>query len=55
MLGIIIGRLEDGSRFVANTPADRAVLEDLMAHEGLKRSGTVRHEAGKNIFTPDPV
>lgn len=55
MLGIIIGRLEDGSRFVANTPAEKAVLGDLMAHEGLKRTGTVRHEAGKNIFTPDAV
>lgn len=53
MLGIVIGRLEDGSRFLANTPSDKAVLEDLMAREGLGRSGTVRHEAGKNIFTPD--
>ena len=53
MLGIVIGRLEDGSRFVANTPAERAVMEDLMAKEGLGRTGTVRHEGGKNIFTPD--
>lgn len=52
-LGIVIGRLEDGSRFLANTPADKAVLEDLMASEGLGRTGTVRHEAGRNIFTPD--
>ncbi len=53
MLGIVIGRLEDGSRFVANTPADKAVLDGLMASEALGRTGTVRHEGGKNIFTPD--
>ena len=53
MLGIVIGRLEDNSRFVANTPADRAVLDDLMSREGIGRTGTVRHEAGKNVFTPD--
>ncbi len=53
MMGIIIGRLNDGARFLAITPkGDQAIMNDLMAQESLGRKGTVRHEGGKNIFVP---
>jgi len=49
--GIVIGRLEDGTRFLANTPAnDRAVLDELLRVEGVGRAGTVTSESGKNVF-----
>ncbi len=48
--GIVIGRLADAVRFLANTPDDRAMLEELMRSEGVGREGTVTHENGKNIF-----
>ena len=35
--GIVIGRLEDGRRFLANTPDDRALLEAFVAREELGR------------------
>ncbi|HME73788.1 MAG TPA: acetyl-CoA acetyltransferase [Myxococcota bacterium] len=50
--GIVVGRLLDGRRFLANTPGERALLEDFAAHEGVGRKGTVLHEDGKNLFTP---
>ena len=50
--GIIIGRLSDGRRFVANTPEDRAVLEALMAREAIGTAGTVSSRDGLNCFTP---
>jgi acetyl-CoA C-acetyltransferase len=47
--GIIIGRLDDGRRFVANTPAgDRAALEALEREEGVGRRGRVRHDPATN-------
>ena len=53
--GIVIGRDEQGRRFVAVTPNDEATLRDLEAREGVGRTGTVgRHEDGKrNLFVPD--
>ena len=51
--GIIIGLLDDdGSRFVALTPHDPAIMADLQEQEGLGRKGTVAHENGMNVFTP---
>lgn len=51
--GIVISRLDaTGERFLANTPRDVALLKDLQAREGLGRPGHVRHEDGRNIFTP---
>lgn len=50
MRGIVIGRLEDGRRFLANTRGDRAVLEELMAREAIGRRGTVTAAAGGNTF-----
>jgi acetyl-CoA C-acetyltransferase len=51
--GIIIGRLPDGQRFIANTPDDRAVLEGLRSQEGVGRGGTVSSSDGTNRFEPD--
>ncbi len=48
--GIVVGRLDDGARFLANTPSDPAMLEDLLAREGVGRSGTVTHEDERNVF-----
>jgi acetyl-CoA C-acetyltransferase len=48
--GIIIGRLGDGRRFLANTPADRVTLDSLMASEGVGRRGTVSSANGSNRF-----
>jgi acetyl-CoA C-acetyltransferase len=47
--GIIIGRLDDGRRFLAKTPEDRTLLEGLMREEGVGRRGTVSHN-GTNVF-----
>jgi acetyl-CoA C-acetyltransferase len=50
--GIVVGRLDDGTRFLANTPADPALLEGLMREEGVGRKGHVSVENGRNIFRP---
>jgi len=41
LTGIVIGRLADGRRFIANTPNDRTSLEALMSQEGVGQTGTV--------------
>lgn len=51
-LGIVIGRLHDERRFVANTPSDRAFLEDFVAVEQVGRTGQVKHIDGRNVFEP---
>ena len=48
-LGIVIGRLDDGRRFIANTPPDRALLEDMERREPIGVRGRVEHRAA-----PDP-
>jgi acetyl-CoA C-acetyltransferase len=51
--GIVIGRLPDDRRFIANTPDDRRTLESMIRHEMVGTSGTVQlAEAGTNLFTP---
>ncbi|HBZ70293.1 MAG TPA: acetyl-CoA acetyltransferase, partial [Deltaproteobacteria bacterium] len=50
--GIVVGHLEDGRRFLAHTPGERALLEDFAASEGVGRKGTVSHKDGKNLFAP---
>jgi acetyl-CoA C-acetyltransferase len=50
--GIIIGRLGDGRRFLANTPDDRCVLEGLMDQEAVGCPGSVSAQAGVNRFDP---
>jgi acetyl-CoA C-acetyltransferase len=51
--GIVVGRLQDGRRFVANTPEDRAVLEALTACEAVGRTGKASSAGGLNHFEPD--
>jgi acetyl-CoA C-acetyltransferase len=51
--GFVIGRLEDGRRFVAHTPAERALLEAFAASEGVGRRGRVRPAEGGNLFEPE--
>jgi acetyl-CoA C-acetyltransferase len=49
--GLIIGRLDaTGQRFIANPPADPAVLMDLQNREGLGRPGMVASRDGHNEF-----
>jgi len=49
---IIKAVLEDGSRCIANTAEDPALLADLVANDYMGARGTVTHADGLNIFTP---
>ncbi len=52
-LGIVVGRLAEGSRFIANTPGDRELLESMTRREMAGTAGHVRPSGdGRNIFTP---
>jgi len=50
--GIVIGRLNGGagSRFFANTPADRELMLAMTREEFVGRRGHVRSEDGRNVF-----
>jgi acetyl-CoA C-acetyltransferase len=50
--GIVIGRLDDGGRFIANTPDARDDLEGFAAVENVGRAGKVRVRNGSNCFEP---
>ncbi len=50
--GIVLGRTEDGRRFLANTPSDRDLLEAFVAAEEIGREGKLSHEDGLNRFEP---
>lgn len=51
--GIVLARLPDGRRAVANTPADRALLEAFAAREAIGRGGRLRPGAdGIQLFEP---
>ena len=52
-LGIVIGRLDDGRRFIANTPPDDgALLDSMTTQEFVGARGAVRHDTstGTNVF-----
>ena len=53
-MGIVIGRLGDGTRFIANTPPDPALLWSMTREEFVGRKGRVSHDAAtqKNTFEP---
>ena len=51
--GIVVGRLDDGRRFLANTPDDRSLLEAFAAAEAIGRSGAVRNDGERNLFDPN--
>jgi len=51
---IIIGTMEDGKRFIANTKkGDTALLNKMMSNEMLNANGTVKYEDSRNIFQPN--
>jgi acetyl-CoA C-acetyltransferase len=52
--GVVIGRLENGHRFLANTPPDRELFESMTQREFVGAKGAVRHDAaaGINVFSP---
>ncbi len=50
--GIALGRLDDGRRFIANTPEDRAFLEAFVASEQVGREGRLSPRDGRNCFEP---
>lgn len=50
---LVIGRLQDGTRFVAETPDDNQTLERMMAQDMLGIAGTVVAGDEKNLFIPD--
>jgi acetyl-CoA C-acetyltransferase len=56
-MGVVIGRDDQGRRFVAQTPDEPIVLRDLESREGVGRTGSVGpHPDGvRNLFVPDPA
>ncbi len=50
---IVFGLLEDGSRCIANTPADPGLLREMTERDFLGAPGIVSHDDGLNLFTPD--
>ena len=51
--GLVIGRLADGTRFVANTPDDPETLQTMVERDMLGAPGSVSCHDGLNIFVPD--
>jgi acetyl-CoA C-acetyltransferase len=51
--GIVLGRQEDGQRFIANTPVDAEVFAQFTEQEGVGLTGTLTHGDGLNRFDPD--
>jgi hypothetical protein len=47
---VIIGRLDDGSRFISKTETDGKVFRMMMEQEMIDIRGKVHHENGFNIF-----
>ena len=50
---ILFGRLDDGRRFVANTPQDRKLLQDMVDTDMMGAIGRVTSTDTKTIFVPD--
>lgn len=50
--GLVIGRLADGTRFLASTPSDDKTLSKLMEVDALGLPGTVNKVDGVNTFIP---
>ena len=49
---LVIGRLDDGTRFVAETPDDEATLQRMMSQDMLGARGEVTTGDPKNLFVP---
>ncbi|MEH6582060.1 MAG: acetyl-CoA acetyltransferase [Halioglobus sp.] len=50
---LVIGRLDDGTRFIAETPDDSQTLQQMMDREMIGVSGTATAGDEKNLFVPD--
>lgn len=50
--GLVIGRLNDGRRFIAETPDDAQTLARMVSEDMLGARGTVSTGAEKNLFVP---
>jgi acetyl-CoA C-acetyltransferase len=50
--GIVLGRTEQGRRFLANTPRDRDLLEAFVSVEEVGRAGVVGERDGLVCFEP---
>ncbi|MGB6837378.1 MAG: acetyl-CoA acetyltransferase [Dehalococcoidia bacterium] len=46
---VVVGRLEDGRRFIANTEADPGILEAMVKEEAVGRRGHVHHDPAQGI------
>lgn len=51
--GVVLGTTEQGQRFLANTPADRELLESFSQAEQVGSRGKVSNRDGKNLFEPN--
>lgn len=51
--GIVVGRLDNGTRFLANTISDVGFLQRFMSEDQLGVTGVVESVNGKNLFTPN--
>jgi acetyl-CoA C-acetyltransferase len=51
-IGIVIGRDDQGRRFIANTPDDISILENMVESDVLGQSGKISQVDGKNVFSP---
>ena len=51
--GIVIGRLDDGKRFIANTEKDPKILQLMSQEEMLNKRGYVSGDGKRNIFKPN--
>ena len=49
---IVIGRLADGARFLANTPVAGGLLAEMQLQEQLGRAGQVHNDGLRNTFVP---
>jgi acetyl-CoA C-acetyltransferase len=49
---ILFGRLDNGHRFIANTPPDRSLLQEMVDGDPIGQQGRVAHQDGLNVFTP---
>jgi hypothetical protein len=48
----VLGRTAAGRRFLANTPADRGLLESFVGAEQVGRSGVLSQQGGMTVFDP---
>ncbi len=49
---ILFGRLGDGRRFIANTPDDPRLLQDMVDVDFVGATGRVTPDNGRNVFVP---